>query len=97
MMARKKVCRTRSKPAYGRLGLDWIFRPEYSFRVFSTTRFAPAALSSVEVIIFCDTHSFVITGEIKHSQTDRQAVIINRQTDKMEDKREKIDMTNTSS
>ena len=97
MMARKKVFRTRLKPAYGQQVLDWIVGPEYSFRVFSTTCFAPAALSSVEVIIFCDTHSFVITGEIKHSQTNRQAVIINRQTDKMEDKREKIDMTNTSS
>ena len=26
---------TRPKPAYGRQGLDWIIRPEYSFRVFS--------------------------------------------------------------
>ena len=27
---------TRPKPAYGRQGLDWIVRQEYSFRVFST-------------------------------------------------------------
>ena len=26
---------TRPKPAYGRQGLDWIARPEYSFMVFS--------------------------------------------------------------
>ena len=34
MMARKKVCRTRPKLAYGWQGLDWIVGPEYSFRVF---------------------------------------------------------------
>ena len=36
------------KPAYGRQGLDWIVRPGYSFGVFSTSRFAPPALSSVD-------------------------------------------------
>ena len=48
MMARKKVCRTRPKLAYGRQGLDWIVGPEYSFRVFSTSSFVSAALSLVE-------------------------------------------------
>ena len=39
---------TRPKPAYSRQGLDWIVRPGYSFRVFSKSRFAPPALSSVD-------------------------------------------------
>ena len=28
-------------PAYGQHALDWIIWPEYSFRVLSTSRFAP--------------------------------------------------------
>ena len=38
---------------FDRLGqsLDWIVRLEYSFRVFSTSRFAPVALSSVELVV----------------------------------------------
>ena len=31
-----------------RQGLDWIVRPGYSFGVFSKSRFAPPALSSVD-------------------------------------------------
>ena len=30
---------TKPKPAYGRQGLDWIVGPEFSFRVFSTSRY----------------------------------------------------------
>ena len=33
------------------LGLDWIVGPEYSFGVFSMSGFAPAALSSVELVV----------------------------------------------
>ena len=32
-------------------GLDWIVGPEYSFGVFSASRFAPAALRSVEFVV----------------------------------------------
>ena len=39
---------TRPKLAYGREGLDWIVRPGYNFGVFSTSRFAPPTLSSVD-------------------------------------------------
>ena len=39
---------TRPKPAYGRQGLDWIVGPGYSFGVFSTSRFVPPTLSSVD-------------------------------------------------
>ena len=35
----------------GQQGLDWIVGPEYSFGVFSTSCFAPAALSSVELVV----------------------------------------------
>ena len=38
----------RLKLAYGRQGLDWIVEPGYSFGVFSTSRFAARALSSVD-------------------------------------------------
>ena len=41
----------RPKPFYGREGLDWIVGPEYSLGVFSTSRFAPAALNSVELVV----------------------------------------------
>ena len=51
---------TRPKPAYDRQGLDWIVGPEYSFRVFSMSRFTPAVLSSVELIIFRDRYLFLI-------------------------------------
>ena len=61
---------------YSRQGLDWIFGPEYSFRVFSTSRFAPVELSLVEVIILRDTYFSSFTGEDKTLQTNRHAVII---------------------
>ena len=43
--------KTRPKLAYGRQGLDWIVRPEYSFGGFSTSCFAPAALNSVQLVV----------------------------------------------
>ena len=39
---------TRPKPAYARQGLDRIVGPGYSFVVFSISRFAPPALSSID-------------------------------------------------
>ena len=39
---------TRPKPSYGRLGLDWIVGPGYSFGVFLTSRSTPQALSLVD-------------------------------------------------
>ena len=38
------IMNTRPKPAYSWQGLDWIVWPEYSFAVFSTSRFAPASV-----------------------------------------------------
>ena len=44
-----QINNSRPKPTYGRPGLDWIVGPGYSFGVFSMSRFAPPALSSVDV------------------------------------------------
>ena len=65
-----------------RQGLDWIVRPDYSFGVFSTSRFAPAVLSSVK-----------LTVRIKHYRQTGAAYqklvarlnVTNRQTDKETD------------
>ena len=43
-----QINNSRPKPTYGRPGLDWIVWPGYSFGVFSMSRFAPPALSSVD-------------------------------------------------
>ena len=48
---RKPFDATMPKPAYGWQGLAWIVRPEYDFGVFSTSCLAPAALSSVELVV----------------------------------------------
>ena len=53
---------TRPKPAYDWQGLDWIIGPEYSFRVFLTSRFAPAPSSSVKVIFFVTDTCSSFTG-----------------------------------
>ena len=42
---------TRPKPAYGRQGPDWIIGPEFSYGLFSTSRFTPVALISVELVV----------------------------------------------
>ena len=39
---------TRRKLPYGRQDLEWIVGPNYILGVFSTSRFAPNALSSVD-------------------------------------------------
>ena len=44
---------SRLRPA----GLDWIVGPEYNFGVFSTSLFAPAALSSVDEKVFIFRHT----------------------------------------
>ena len=38
---------------FTRQGLNWITAPGYNFRVFSTFRFVPPALSSVDDIVSC--------------------------------------------
>ena len=71
--------KTRPKPAYDRQGQDWIVRPEYSFGVFSTSRFAPAALNLVELMVMIkrykqtDAPNQKLVVKIKHyKQTNRQ-------------------------
>ena len=51
---------TRPKPAYWQ-GLHWIVGPEYSFRVFSTSRFAPSAQQSFFVTDTCSSFTGVPT------------------------------------